>query len=104
VLPSGTLTFLFTDIEGSTQRWDRDRAAMQDAVRRHDAVLRGEIEANRGTVFKTIGDAFCAVFARPEEAVNAAVAAQRALAAQDFSAVGGIAVRMALRRLLRPAA
>ena len=59
-LPSGTVTFAFTDIEGSTQRWDRDRAAMQDAVRRHDQLMRAAIASYSGYVFKTIGDAFCA--------------------------------------------
>ncbi|MBV8333341.1 MAG: adenylate/guanylate cyclase domain-containing protein, partial [Candidatus Eremiobacteraeota bacterium] len=95
-LPSGTVTFLFTDIEGSTQRWDRDRAAMQEAVRRHDTILRAAIEGGNGRVFKTIGDAFCAVFARAEEGVAAAVGAQRELAKEDFSAVDGVRVRMAL--------
>jgi class 3 adenylate cyclase len=94
--PSGTVTFLFTDIEGSTQRWERDRAAMQEAVRRHDAILRSAIEANEGFVFKTIGDAFCAAFGRAEAAVLAAVAAQRLLSAGDFAAVDGVRVRMAL--------
>lgn len=96
MLPSGTLTFLFTDIEGSTQRWDRDRAAMQAAVRRHDAILRAAIERSGGTVFKTIGDAFCAVFARPEEGVAAALEAQRTLLREDFAPVDGLRVRMAL--------
>ena len=96
VAPSGTVTFLFSDIEGSTQRWDRDRAAMQAAVRAHDRLMRAAIESNGGRVFKTIGDAFCAAFATPEAAVAAALQAQRALAAADFSAVDGVAVRMAI--------
>jgi predicted ATPase/class 3 adenylate cyclase len=95
-LPSGTVTFLFSDIEGSTQRWERDRAAMQDAVRRHDALVRTAIDANGGYVFKTIGDAFCAVFARPEDAIHAALGAQRAISKEDFSAAGGVSIRMAL--------
>ena len=95
-LPSGTITFLFTDIEGSTQRWDRDRTAMQEAVRRHDAILRDAIESHGGRVFKTIGDAFCAVFPRAEEGVAAAMAAQRTLATEDFTSVDGVRVRMAL--------
>ena len=94
--PSGTVTFLFTDIEGSTVRWERHRAAMEDAVRRHDALVREAIEAHGGYVFKTIGDAFCAAFPRPSEALASAVAAQTSLAAQDFSAVDGLHVRMAL--------
>jgi len=96
MLPSGTVTFAFTDIEGSTQRWDRDRAAMQDAVRRHDALIRAAIEAHGGHVFKTIGDAFCAAFSRPEAALAAMLEAQRALLAQDFHAIDGLRVRIAL--------
>ena len=95
-LPSGTVSFVFTDIEGSTQRWDRDRAAMQLAVRRHDALLRAAIVAHDGYVFKTVGDAFCATFWRPEDAVAAMLEAQRTLAAADFAAVGGIRVRAAV--------
>ncbi len=95
-LPSGTVTFLFSDIEGSTQRWERDREAMRDALQRHDALLRARIEAHGGRVFKTVGDAFCAVFARAEDAIAGALEVQRALAAADFSAAGGVRVRMAL--------
>jgi predicted ATPase/class 3 adenylate cyclase len=94
--PTGTVTFLFSDIEGSTQRWDRDRAAMQDAVRRHDALMRTAIAEHDGYVFKTIGDAFCAAFARPEEAVAAILYAQRALGAEDFSPIDGLRVRAAV--------
>ena len=95
-LPSGTVAFLFTDIEGSTIRWDRDSAAMQAAVRRHDELMRAAIGAHQGHVFKTIGDAFCAVFWTAEDAVGAAFEAQRALDAEDFTAVDGIRVRMAV--------
>jgi predicted ATPase/class 3 adenylate cyclase len=95
-IPSGTITFVFTDIERSTQRWDRDRSAMELAVRRHDAIMRDAIAAHNGHVFKTIGDAFCAAFARPEDAVAAMFDAQRALGAEDFSAVDGIRVRAAI--------
>jgi predicted ATPase/class 3 adenylate cyclase len=95
-IPSGTVTFYFTDIEGSTVRWERDRAAMQAAVRRHDRLMHDAIAAHGGHVFKTVGDAFCAAFARPGDAVAAALAAQRALATEDFSAVDGVRVRMAL--------
>ena len=95
-LPTGTTAFLFTDIEGSTVRWDRDPAAMQIAVRRHDAIMRAAIDAADGVVFKTIGDAFCAVFWRPADALKAAITAQHDLAAEDFAAVGGVRVRMAV--------
>jgi class 3 adenylate cyclase/tetratricopeptide (TPR) repeat protein len=90
------VTFAFTDIEGSTVRWERDRAAMQDALRRHDALLRTAVATRGGHVFKTIGDAFCVAFRRPEDAIAAMLDAQRALAAEDFSAVGGIRVRAAI--------
>jgi predicted ATPase/class 3 adenylate cyclase len=95
-LPSGTVTFAFTDIEGSTQRWDRDPAAMEDAIRRHDGLVRAALTEHQGHVFKTIGDAFCAAFARPEDAVAALLAVQRALGAEDFSAVEGVRVRAAI--------
>jgi class 3 adenylate cyclase/tetratricopeptide (TPR) repeat protein len=95
-VPTGTVTFLFTDIEGSTQRWDRYRAAMQEAVRLHDRIVRDAISACGGLVFKTVGDAFCAAFAVPESAAAAALDAQLALAAADFSAVDGLRVRMAI--------
>ena len=95
-LPSGTVTFLFSDIEGSTRRWARDRAAMQDAVRLHDQLMRAAIAAHDGYVFKTVGDAFCAAFSTPESAAQAALQAQRTLDASDFTAVDGLRVRMAV--------
>jgi predicted ATPase/class 3 adenylate cyclase len=94
--PTGTVTFLFSDIEGSTVRWERDRVAMQDAARRHDTLMRTAIAAHHGYMFKTIGDAFCAVFWRPEDAVAAILDAQRALGAEDFSAIDGLRVRAAV--------
>ena len=57
-LPSGDVTFAFTDIEGSTARWERDRAAMENALRRHDAILRTAITEHGGHIFKAMGDAF----------------------------------------------
>jgi predicted ATPase/class 3 adenylate cyclase len=95
-LPSGTVTLLFTDIEGSTQRWEEHRATMPQALRRHDELLRTVIEAHGGHVFKSMGDQFCAAFSRASDAIAAAAAAQRVLAAEDWSAVGGLAVRVAL--------
>jgi predicted ATPase/class 3 adenylate cyclase len=94
--PTGTVTFLFTDIEGSTARWESHREAMQAALRSHDAILQNSILANKGYVFKTIGDAFCAAFADPLDAVRAAVEAQRRIAEEDWSAIGGLRVRMAI--------
>jgi len=95
-LPTGTVTFLFSDIEGSTHRWESHRAAMDGAVKRHDALVRSAVEQHNGFVFKTVGDAFCVAFARVSDAVTAAIEAQRGLSAEDFSAVGGLPVRMGL--------
>jgi predicted ATPase/class 3 adenylate cyclase len=95
-VPSGTVTFLFTDIEGSTGRWDANRDAMQAALRRHDAIVRAAIERHDGVVFKTVGDAFCAAFSETANALRAAVDAQRALAQEDWAAVNGLRVRMAI--------
>jgi predicted ATPase/class 3 adenylate cyclase len=95
-LPTGTVTFLFTDIEGSTQRWEASRDAMAGVLARHDALMRASITAHGGNVFKTVGDEFCAAFATAAAAVSAAIDAQRALLAEDFSVVGGVRVRMAL--------
>ena len=77
--PSGVVTFLFTDIEGSTRRWEADADAMRSALEAHDEVLREAIETHDGWLFKHTGDGVCAVFASPRSAVDAAVAAQRAL-------------------------
>ena len=96
MLPTGTVTFLFTDIEGSTTRWERNRDAMQSALRHHDALLRAAVEAHGGVVFKTIGDAFCAVFSLVGDAIAAALEAQRAIAREDWSSVDGLHVRMAV--------
>ena len=77
--PSGVVTFLFTDIEGSTRRWETDADAMRAALATHDALLGQTVEAHNGRLFKHTGDGVCAVFASPHSAVDAAVAAQRAL-------------------------
>ena len=77
--PSGVVTFLFTDVEGSTRRWENDANAMRAALAAHDEVLRAAIEAHGGWLFKHTGDGVCAAFGSPRSAVDAAVAAQRAL-------------------------
>ena len=77
--PSGVVTFLFTDVEGSTRRWEADADGMRAALAAHDEVLRAAIEAHGGLLFKHTGDGVCAAFASPRSAVDAAVAAQRAL-------------------------
>ena len=93
----GTIvTFLFTDVEGSTRLWESDPRAMSVALRRHDDLLYRAIEAAGGTVFKTAGDAFCAAFPAAEAAIDAAVAAQRALAAHNAEVPHPLRVRMAI--------
>lgn len=93
---SRTVTLLFTDIEGSTRRWEHLPAAMSIALARHDALLRSAIESHQGTIFKTIGDAFCAAFDNANNALLAALAAQRALAAEHWGETGPVRARMAL--------
>jgi predicted ATPase/class 3 adenylate cyclase/Tfp pilus assembly protein PilF len=94
--PSGLLTFLFTDVEGSTRLWETRPEAMASAIARHDALLRSVIEERNGYVFKTIGDAFCAAFARPQDALDATIEMQRGLASESWGEVGAIRVRAAL--------
>src|SRR3954468_3667970 len=95
-LPSGTVTFLFTDIEGSTALWERHRAAMQVAVARQLAILHSLIAAHHGVLYKTIGDGTQAAFASAEDALRAAVAAQRALCQETWAdPLGVVRVRMA---------
>ncbi len=73
------MTFLFTDVEGSTRRWEADAERMRAALAAHDEVLRKAVETHGGWLFKHTGDGVCAAFASPRSAVDAAVAAQRAL-------------------------
>jgi len=95
-LPTGEVTFLFSDIEGSTQRWEAHPEAMKLAVARHEQIVSGAIERHCGHVFKLMGDAFCVAFQSAPDAIAAAIDAQRALAEEDFSSVDGLRVRMGL--------
>ena len=96
-LPQGTVTFLFTDLEGSTRRWEAHPAEMRDALARHNAIVRGVIESHNGVVFSTMGDGMAAVFASARDAVRAVLAAQVGLAAEDWGQVTGpLAARMGL--------
>lgn len=101
-LPTGTVTFLFSDIEGSTKLWQQHPDAMKAALARHNEILHKSIADHDGYVFKTVGDEFCAAFDTAPEALAAALAIQRTLHTEDWS-VGaglsrpaGIKVRMAL--------
>ncbi|MCW3055796.1 MAG: Adenylate/guanylate cyclase [Chthonomonadales bacterium] len=95
-LPSGTVTFLFTDIEDSARLWEERPQAMHAGLVRHDRLLRQVIADHQGVVFKTIGDAFCAAFADAPQAVAAALEAQRVLTAEPGPEALPLRVRMAL--------
>ena len=90
------MTFLFTDVEGSTRLWEEHPDAMRDAMARHDELLRDAVESHGGFIVKTTGDGFHAVFATAHDAVTAAVAAQRALLADDWNITQTVRVRMGM--------
>jgi predicted ATPase/class 3 adenylate cyclase/DNA-binding CsgD family transcriptional regulator len=92
-LPAGTVTFLFTDIADSTRLWDEAPLEMAEALRAHDAIVRGAIEGHGGYVFAMGGDSFCAAFSTVDEAAAAAIESQEQL--RDDATVS-FAVRMAL--------
>src|SRR5215207_8382269 len=94
--PTGTVTFLFTDIEGSTKLWEQNAAAMQSALARHDEILRDATEQHGGYVFKTVGDAFCCAFPKAPDALEAALDAQRLLLKERWAESGPLRVRMSL--------
>lgn len=91
--PSGSVAFLFTDIEGSTRRWIAHPAEMQAAVARHDELVRTAVERHDGFVFSTAGDSFAVAFETVRASLAAAADLQRSLAANDWRAVEGLAVR-----------
>jgi predicted ATPase/class 3 adenylate cyclase len=93
---SGTLTFLFTDLEGSTRRWEQFPQAMKAALERHDAILGTAVAGSNGQVLKSTGDGMMAVFASAADAVNACLTAQRDLADEPWGEVGALRVRMGL--------
>ena len=89
-LPAGTLTFLFTDIEGSTRLWEADPDWMRTALAHHDQAIETGVHSHGGTVFKHTGDGICAVFVTPEQAIAGAVAAQRGLAKGELRVRMGV--------------
>jgi predicted ATPase/class 3 adenylate cyclase len=95
-IPTGTVTLLFTDVEGSTRLWEAEPEQMAQALRRHDELLRNAIHEAGGYVFKTVGDAFCAAFATAQQALEAVLAAQHALGAETWPTDRPIRVRMGL--------
>src|SRR5512135_2609984 len=94
-LPTGTVTFLYTDIEGSAELAQQYPAALPALLARHHAILREAIQARQGVVYRMLGDAFCAAFSTPEDAFAAALTAQRALQHEAWSPAR-IKVRMGL--------
>ena len=95
-VPSGTVTFLFTDIEGSTRLWEAAPEGMRSALARHDSILRSTIEKHGGYVFATGGDGFAAAFARAHDALQAALDAQVTLAVEAWPEPARVQVRMGL--------
>ena len=95
-MTSSTVTFLFTDIEGSTRLWEAQPTLMRKSLARHDDLVREAIVASGGHVFKTVGDAFCAAFAHASGALDAAIAVQLALANEPWPETTPIKVRIAL--------
>jgi predicted ATPase/class 3 adenylate cyclase len=95
-IPTGTVTLLFTDIQGSTRLWEADPRTMATALRRHDEILRGAIGRAGGFVFKTVGDAFHAAFETPVGALSAALDAQRALSDETWPTSRPVRVRMGI--------
>ncbi|MFN0070308.1 MAG: BTAD domain-containing putative transcriptional regulator, partial [Chloroflexota bacterium] len=94
--PRGTVTFLLTDIEGSTALWEQSQVGMETALARHDETLRITIQQHSGSIFKTTGDGACAVFARAADALLAALDIQREITDHPASGTGPLRVRMAL--------
>jgi predicted ATPase/class 3 adenylate cyclase len=94
--PSGTVTFLLTDLEGSTRMWEQDPAAMKAAMVRHDEILEKTIAAHRGFVFARMGDGMAAAFATAGDAVSAALAIKQALAVEDWRTQAPLKARIGL--------
>ncbi len=94
--PTGTITFLATDIQGSTEMWERYPSSMPSALERHDALLRSVVEEHGGKVFKNVGDGVFTAFDSAPQAVAAALAAQRQLTEEEWSTPEPLRVRMAI--------
>ncbi len=96
MLPTGIVTFLFTDIQGSTSLWERDPEAMRGALAIHNRIVDEAIQAHGGTAFKFIGDAYQVAFNSPHQAVNAALQAQRRLIGAQWGTTGPLRVRIGI--------
>jgi predicted ATPase/class 3 adenylate cyclase/DNA-binding CsgD family transcriptional regulator len=94
--PTGTVTFLFTEIDGSNRLWETSSEAMKSALTQQDALLRNAIEAHQGYIFKVARGAFCAAFSTPYDALSATLKAQYNILAETWSGISPLRVRMAL--------
>ena len=94
--PTGTVSFLFTDIVGSTRLWEKFPNQMGEALARHDSLIRSAVEDHAGFVFKTVGDAVYAAFQSPRDSLEAAIDSQRALSSEDWTEIGDLKVRMGI--------
>lgn len=92
-LPTGTVTFLFTDIEGSTKLWEKHPEAMKSALAKHDLILKDAVESHRGQIVKTTGDGVHAVFTTAIDAINAAIESQRELQTSELFENSEVSVR-----------
>jgi class 3 adenylate cyclase len=95
-LPRGTVTFLTTDVEGSTRLLDTHGAAAVAALDRHEILIREVVQAHAGAIFSAHGDGFGCAFADPLKAAEAALEAQRRQQLDADAAIGPLKVRMAL--------
>ena len=93
-LPTGTVTFLFTDIESSTKLWEQHPEAMKAALAKHDSILKEAVESNHGYIIKTTGDGIHAVFGTALDGVNAAIEAQRQLQTSEFLKTSEVSLRV----------
>ena len=96
VPPTGTVTFVFTDVEGSTKWWEDQPVTMAAALRIHDDVVRRHVEAHSGWVFSTGGDAFAIAFSTAHQALDAAVDIDRDLVHRQWPSPVQLHVRMGL--------
>jgi len=96
VVPTGTVTFLFSDVVGSTRLWAQDSSAMATSLETHDAIFTEVISRHDGHIFSTAGDSFAAAFARASAAIECAEALQRAIQEADWGTGPALSVRIGL--------
>src|SRR3954453_18244921 len=95
-LPPGTVTFLFSDIEGSTRLWEEHPDAMRECLARHDEIMRHAVTTHNGVVVKTTGDGVHAAFETAGDGIAAAIDAQLAIGKGSWDSIGGLRVRMGI--------